>query len=374
MNGKTLYPPPAREYHISPEESDRLQILKIWLSVMVVFIHSNTETVYFSEGNLMLDVPVWLDWTKYVLSQVIAQCAVPGFFFMSAVFLYRKAFTWTDNIRRKVRTLLVPYLLINSAWIAFFFIAQHIGALSPLFSSADNTVSNWSAAEFLNAYLGINRLRKGDNYPLVYQLWFMRDLMVLNVLAVIIKKAIDRAPRLILLLLMAMTLFGIQTHIPVLRADALVFFCLGYYFVKYDMHIKDVDRLDPVILAGLYAMTVALDCMSRGMPQQQLIRPFTIVLGFAFFLRFTTKGNSPGRKRRLLSLSGYAVPVYLFHEKTLTFLRKLMTRLLPTDAFFQVLGYFGIPVVVIGLCIAGSWLMKKWTPRLYSVLTGGRTM
>ena len=307
MNGKTL--PPEREYRIGREESERLQILKIWLSVMVVFIHSHTEIIYFSEEQLTLDVPVWLDWMKYVLSQVIAQCAVPGFFFMSAIFLYRKSFTWASNIRKKVRTLLVPYLLINSAWIAVFFIAQHIGALSPYFSSAENTVSAWSATDFLNAYLGVSRLEKGDNFPLVYPLWFMRDLMVLNVLAVVIKRAIDRAPRLILLALAAMTLFDIQTHIPVLRADALVYFSLGYYFVKYDMHIKDVDRLDPVLLAGLYAMTTTLDCMLRFSPQQHLVRPFTIVLGFAFFLRFTTKAGSPTRQRRLLSLAGYAVPV-----------------------------------------------------------------
>lgn len=361
----------GHEYHITQKESERMRIIKIWLSIMVVFIHSYSETVNFADGQLVLDVPAWLDWLKYVLSQAVARCAVPGFFFMSAVFLYRKEFTWAGNLRKKARTLLVPYLLINTAWIAIYYIAQHIGALSPYFSKAENIVANWTVIDWLGAY-GIGLV--GKNEPLVYPLWFIRDLMVLNILAVVIKKVIDKFPRLVFLLLTAMMLFGIETHIAAFRRDALVFFSLGYYFVKYDLHIGDVDKLDPVLLTGFYIIFVALDCTLRDMPQQCIIRPFSIVLGLMFFLRFTTKVSRPDWKRKLLTLSGYALPVYLFHEQSLAILKKLVTRLLPTNTFFQVVEYFGIPAVIIALCMTGSWLLKKRLPRLYGVLTGGRTM
>lgn len=365
MNGTVV---PAREYSISQDESERLRIIKIWFSIMVVFIHSYAETVDFAEGRLALNVLVWLDWLKYVLSQVIARCAVPGFFFMSAVFLYRRDFTWAGNLRKKVRTLLVPYLLINTAWIAIIFIVQHIGALSRFFSNPDNFVTNWTAIDWLDAY-GITR---SDAF--VYPLWFIRDLLVLNVLAVLIKRLIDRFPRLVLLALTAMMLFGVETHIPVLGRDSIVFFSLGYYFIKYDFHASDVDKLDPVLLAGLYGIAVALDCTLRDMPQQCIVRPFSIVLGVAFFMRFATKVNDPGWKKKLLALSGYALPVYLFHELNLGLMRLMMMRFLPATAFFQAVEYFVVPSVIIALCVAGSWLLKKWMPRLYAVLTGGRTM
>lgn len=372
MDGQIQTAP--REYALSGEESKRIRILKIWFTVMVVFIHSYTENVNFAGGTVALQTPVWLEWMKYILSQVVARCAVPGFFFLSAVLLYRRPFTWAGNLRKKARTLLVPYMLINTLWIGLYFTAQHIGPLSGYFAQPGHVVADWTPLDWVKAYVGVNRLGPVSNDPLVYPLWFMRDLMVLNVLAVFIRWLIDRLPRLIFLGLAAMRILDIATHIPVLRTDALVFFCLGYYFVKYDLHFRDVDRLDPVLLAGFYGISVVLVCLAGDGPARQAAGTANILLGFAFFLRSTTKITSQKWRKRLLPLAGYAMPVYLFHEMNLTILKKLMIRLLPTNVAFQTIEYFGIPAVIIALCIAGSWLLKKCVPRLYGVLTGGRTM
>ena len=168
--------------------------------------------------------------------------------------------------------------------------------------------------------------------------------------------------------------FNINTHIPILSRDALVFFCLGYYLVKYDIHLTDADELDPVLLAGFYGLSVALDCVMRDSPWQHLARLFSIVLGIAFFFRFATVVKNPAWKQRLLSLAGYALPVYLLHELTLSVLIKLFIRLLPSSPIFQTLEYFGVPAVIICLCIAVSWVLRRFTPWLYRLLTGGRTL
>lgn len=372
MDGQTQTA--SREYVISGEESERIRILKIWFTVMVVFIHSYTEEVHFTEGTLVLNVPVWLDWMKYLLSQVVARCAVPGFFLLSGILLYRKGFTWAGNLRKKARTLLVPYLLINTAWIAVYFIAQHIPAFSAFFSKPENIVANWPPVRWVDAYIGFSANENGGHFPLVYPLWFLRDLMVLNVLAPLLKTLIDRFPRLILMVLVAAMAFNANTHIPILGRDSLVFFSLGYYMVKYRVHMIDTDRLDSMLLAGFYGISVALDCILRDSPWQHLARLVSIILGIVFFFRFMTTPKSPAGKKRLLVLAGYALPVYLLHEMNLSVLKKLLTRLLPTNVFFQIVEYFGIPAVIIALCIAGSWLLKKWLPKLYTVLTGGRSM
>ncbi len=372
MTGETLAV--GQTYRIGAEESERMRIVKIWFTVMVVFIHSYTEEVHFAGGTLVLDVPVWLDWLKYLLSQVVARCAVPGFFLMSGILLYRRDFTWTGNLCKKARTLLVPYLLINTLWIVIYFTAQHIPAFSSYFSQPENIVADWPPLRWANAYIGFLSNADSSCTPIVYPLWFMRDLMVLNVLSIFVKRLIDRLPRLVFLGLVIMKVFNISTHIPILRTDALVFFCLGYYFVKYRVHLTDVDRLDPVLLAGLYGISAALDCVMRGSPWQYLARLFSIVLGIAFFFRFTTVPKSPLWKKRLLTLAGYAMPVYLLHEMNLTVLKKLLVHFLPSSPVFQVLEYFGIPAVIISLCIAGGWILRRFTPWLYRLLTGGRTL
>ena len=76
----------------------------------------------------------------------------------------------------------------------------------------------------------------------------------------------------------------------------------------------------------------------------------------------------------MLSLAGYAVPIYLFHQLTLVVVQKLIIRFLPSSHFSQTVVYFGGAVVVICFSMTIAWLPRRWTPRLYAVLTGGRTI
>lgn len=358
-----------REYVISEDSSERIRILKVWFIILVVFIHAYSEEIHFAEGDMVLEVPLWLQWTKYAISRVIARCAVPGFFFLSSLLLYRRDFTWADNMRKKVKGLLVPYVIITTFWIVTIFAAQHIGPLSG-FVLADSVynVRGWSWKDLLNAYAG---LQGPDYVPLVYPFWFMRDLLALNLLAPAIRALIDRLPRLTLLALgLAMAL---DLKMPwFLSQQAVVYFFLGCYAVKYRLQLSDADRLPGLLLAAAYAAAVAADTALRGAQMQYLVRHVSIILGLLFFTRSTAWFRG-GWRRLLLRLAGYSMPVYLFHELALTFLKKAAARLLPSSVPFQVLQYVGIPAVIIGGCVLGSMALKKLLPRVYAVLTGGRT-
>ena len=109
---------------------------------MVVYIHSKGTEFHFAGKDVALDVPAWLETFKYLVSSAISSCAVPGFFFMAAIFLYRKPFSWKDNIQKKIHTLVIPYVILNTFWIAFYFCTQHISFLSVFFSKPENIVSN----------------------------------------------------------------------------------------------------------------------------------------------------------------------------------------------------------------------------------------
>ena len=65
-------------YLLTYEESERLNILKLWLSIMVVFIHSARTEIHFRGEDVTFDVPVWLETFKYLISSAISRCAVPG--------------------------------------------------------------------------------------------------------------------------------------------------------------------------------------------------------------------------------------------------------------------------------------------------------
>ncbi len=364
-------PDTACRYTITDSESERIRLLKLWLTVMVVFIHSYAEQVHFVDGDVALDVPLWLDWTKYAVSKVICQCAVPGFFFLAGLLLYRRPFSWADNMRKKVKTLLIPYLLLNTFWIGFYFAAQHIGPLRGFFTRGQNLVAGWDWRQWLGAYTGMGR---AYNQPVLYPLWFVRDLFVLNLLAPALKRLIDALPRITLAALGALALLNVDLHLFFLSRNGLVFFCLGCYAVRVDLHLSDLDRISCRLPAAAYLLAILADCLMRGRPLQYLAHFCVIVLGLLFFARCTALPRDPVWRGRLLALAGYSLPVYLFHEMHLVILLKLTAKLLPGSGFFLTVCYFGIPPAIIAYCVVLSRLMARFVPGLYRILTGGRRL
>ena len=360
-------------YLISNEESKRIQILKFWFTIMVIFWHSYREEVRFADGDILMNASPWLEQIKCLISQVIVRCSVPGFFLLSAILLYRRDFRWQENIKKKLRTLMVPYFILNTFWIVFYFVGQSIPLTSHFFANQDKMIAAWGVKEYLDAYLG--RLPNSDHtyyFPMLDPLWFVRDLFVLNIIAPALKRIIDRFPKLILTLLAAMLVFDIQTHIFFLSSMSLIYFCLGYYMIKYNRHLTDADQLPAAPVAAVYFISVIAALLTLNSAVNYLTKTLSVIIGIVFYFRFTTRFPDGAFKRGLLWISAYSFPIYLFHEPTLGILQKLAAKLLPVDTVFQALTYFGAPIITLAFCLSLSVFLEQFMPRLFYLLTGGR--
>ena len=223
----------TKEYLITKQDSRTIFVFKGVLAVMVVFIHANYGGINLSTGNIEFGLPVWLEIVRQILSEYIPRCAVPGFFVIAAVLLYKKPFSWKGNMKKKVKTLLVPYLMINAFWIVFYYIAQTVPSLCPYFSDPNKMVRNWGVVEFLDAFLGFG---KSNGVAIIYcPLWFVRDLFCLNIISIQIKKIIDRFPIIYGVFLAFVVILNISSPIFCLSRNAVVFFSIGCYCVKYNM-------------------------------------------------------------------------------------------------------------------------------------------
>ncbi len=358
----------SNHFTISHEESDNIQILKIWLTIMVIFIHSYTTEINYVGGALALQVPIWLDWIKYIISQIISRCAVPAFFFISAVLLYRKDFTWKDNIKKKIKTLLIPYLIFNTVWIIIYYCAQQISFLTPYFANEAKIIANWGIIQYADAYLGFI-----NGNPNLYPLWFVRDLIVLNLLAVVIKKIIDKFPKIVFVILSIMILFNLETHLFFLKAYSLIFFCLGYYFVKYSFRFSDIGKIKMPYITIVYLIAIVLDCLTRNTEINYLPKFVTIICSFIVFYKLTAKIPKGKMHNVLLNIAKYSFPIYLFHEESLHFAKKILVKLLPQTALWQTILYFGLPIIIFCFCLFISMFLDKYFHKIYQVLVGSRS-
>ena len=354
-------------YPIDRELSSRITILRVILTVFIVYIHIyNISDVNFSDGNfLMEEQPIWLLGIKSAITQVIARVGVPLFFLVSSVLLYSKPFTWAGNIKKKCRSLLVPYLIWNTFWILFFFTAQTLEFTKPFF--ATRIIREYSPFKLFACYIPIAGL---DASPFCYPLWFLFDLFTLNLLAKAIKVCADRVPLLLIAACACMWILGLELY--VVSAEALMFFVLGYFIVKNRWDVKKIDSLSvaDVSAAWVVSVLVAIPWFSL----YPVTLKASILIGMIFFIKISkiiASGN--GILKKVIEwLAPNTFMIYVTHEFTMTVLKKIVVRALPQTYVTQLVEYLMIPLIIVAVCALWSMAFKKTLPKIYNIFVGNR--
>ncbi len=359
---------PNCNYTISKDMSERINIFRFILTIMVIYIHSYGTVSGFSADAITLEKAIWFSRTKYIISQIITRAAVPGFFLISSILLYRKPFSWSSNMKKKLKSLAVPFFIINLAWIVLFFVFQNISFTSALFSSPDNIIRNWDLRQWANAIFGMP-----DNVvPFVYPLWFLRDLLILNFFAAITWWLVDKLPEPMLIGALYLWFFRSIPNCAVPDYQAVAFWIIGAYIVKRNIHFGFLNKVPSIVGFALLAFCIwkylPFAYVDEFLPLLNLCMTLSLI---SFFI-LTIRIKNSIIKDTLLKLGNYSFSIYLFHEFTTLFFRKIAAMLLPGSVISQFLQYMLIPLFIAAFCIVFSIVFKKILPRFYALLTGGR--
>ena len=103
--------------------------------------------------------------------------------------------------------------------------------------------------DWIDAYIPMfNRVK-----PFVYPLWFLKDLFLLNIFSIIIKKIIDKFPKLYFILIVGIWLLNI--NLGILEAQSLFFFSIGYYIVRYNIRFNKLNNIKFSIVSIIYLIS-----------------------------------------------------------------------------------------------------------------------
>lgn len=82
-------------------------------------------------------------------------------------------------LKKKAKRLLAPYVIWTIIAVLAFFIGQSIPRLAPFFQNENNIVRDWNITDWINLFW-----THTDNiYPLMYQFWFVRNLMIIVIVS-----------------------------------------------------------------------------------------------------------------------------------------------------------------------------------------------
>lgn len=299
--------------------------------------------------------------------RTIASSAVPTFFFISSILLYRRPFTAETNIKKKIKTILIPLLLINAIWILLFFIGQKTTQFSFVFNNEKNIITSWNISQWFDSFFGFF-----SGFPLVYPLWFLRQLFILNIVAVPIWFLVSRFPITCIIASSLVWFFlDVPGGIPVQMKKSFCFWIFGAFLVKKQISLSALDKKMHFFLFA-YVIILFFNAYLKNFKNCQILENVAVIGGI-FAIYISTKIIIHFHfSEKILILSNFSMGIYLFHEMTLTFFHKFLLKILPEikDMFWTNL--LVLPTMICALCICFCLLLKKAAPRLYSVITGGR--
>lgn len=353
---------------IEENVSKRINSLRFLLIVFVVIIHNGISVKGFDERNITAIIPNYVENVQRFVG-IITAVAVPLFFLFSAYFLYINEKEYLFVLKKKCKTILLPYFLWHILLIGIYF-AVSVLPYTKQFFSPKKPVPSWELMDWLKAFFGdYDKENYPINAPFVYQFWFLRDLFILNILFVIIKKLGDKFPLGTLVLFFIFWTNNIRIY--VVSPEALIFFTLGCYVVKYKLNIKNIDQIKMMDFSVIYCITIIMEYFFiQNMP---VLHKINIIIGCIFFVKISQYFIKNVRLYNILAwLEKYQFIVYAVHGIIIPQLLKIYIRIIPLNGIFILLGYFFMILFGVFISLVFGIILKKLFPTIYGILTGGR--
>ncbi len=356
---------------LDSEASLRLNLLRFPLVVLIVFLHAYSNTVVFSDEEIGIRDSIFIvDFVRNFVSQGVARIAVPVFFLMSG-YLFFLGFelskeSYLIKLKSRTKSLLIPFFFWNITTLLIIALAQAIPMTQTFFSGKHPLVATFSVFDYLNAIIGFT------HSPISYQFWFIRDLIILVLLAPLVNIINRRLPLSFLGLILICWIIDLwPIYVP--SSESLLFFSFGAYLASTKKSLFYFDDFGKIVVV-LYLVFVTIDVLTRTHAFSPYLHKIGIVLGASAALCSTKFVAQNERLQSLIGrLSSASFFVYAIHEPLLTILRKISYKLIsPSSPSTILVLYIFIPTITILFAVVAYRGFARVAPGPASIVTGGR--
>ena len=344
-------------------------VVSFFLSILVVLIHNHSFEgySYVGAGGTMLKC------LGEFLTSGITGVAIRMFFVISGVLFYRN-YTYKKTFykyKSRVKTLLMPYLF----WCSFYTVAIMLLSMT----SFKNLVA-------IETEVSLRRVLLGVFLNYYYKsFWFVFNLIVFTVLAPVFYTILKNKYVGALAIGIIIVLYSIGVRIPETiiiqereynvfwKADSIIFYMIGAYIGIHLWEEFTQKRSKGIALTsigiflgcGVYAtFASSFDLPITGLGFILLMIVFCISLWFAFdIFDFSKKPKE---------VFGFSFMLFALNFYLGVYISKILFLILPKMPIFCLINLFLTITIELTIIFTISFLMRRYTPRLYSFITGSR--
>lgn len=342
-------------------ESIALKNIRFPLIVLVVLVHTNL--------GVHIDSHFYSYFERFFRS--FSHMAVPTFFLISGYLFFKSVNKCTcsiykSKIKRRIPTLLVPYLLWNLLYLLFLLLLQ-VYAPS-LVSNERKRIVDYTFGELLNSFWNFGGVYYG--MPILYSFWYIRDLIVMCICSPIIYWAIKKLGA---LYLCALSLVFVFNPFSFKATDmdwvkAVFFFSFGAWLGINKKSFQLPNRL-VLLISIIWSFTIIMKVfvVKTFWSNQILLIVSALVLPILF-----TWYTKCYKKESSNSLASSVMFVYGFHLFCIMLFNKYWNFLLPVNGLTASIALLTIPLLTSYFCVFVYYISKKMMPVFVGILTGGR--
>lgn len=350
------------------EKVDVMAWLRFPLILGVVFAHSNLYALIESWYNTEPEWPEWLIYIFNNLYWLVFPARIPTLFIISGYFFFRtqknidKPF-FVDKFRRRVHSLLIPYIIWNTIAIAVLFLRFNV--LSG---------TNYSITEYLSGYWSF--IPRGNNTPANMPLWFLRDLMIFSLLTPVIYRLLKKNTTAIIYLAVMATICITDFHgnVTVFKLDNLLYFSVGAYIAIHKIDFTKIPDTVGIVTLLLYIPSqLLLNSINHEATYYVAADMMTNVIKItaAFYLVSLLFRRNILKPTPLLTRISFLL--YVMHGIIIGPVIKTLYAVADSNNPFVLLGiYIIVPCIMVAFTIFIYKTMTRYMPQLAKVVIGNR--
>ena len=347
--------------------SDKLRVLSLTSIILVLYIHSGFHADEI-EGMVMNDR------VQEFVSGMMGRCAVPLFYVISGYLFFLKVpegmISIYGKIKKRIRTLVVPYIIGCLFFVGFGVLMAVLPGVSKYINRSVMPLFSKPLEEILRSIF----YDAGNGSPCAFQLWFLRDLILIVVTSPLWYLCLKHLKWGFVAVVFVLTYWDVP-HVPFF---SLFWFVLGGQLTKVRIESEWIYgiRSAELLALCLFLVLSILQLVFPDIVDWSLLRIPIILLGiigiWGLYDAFVEKKFCLSHHKWLGIACQFTFFIYLFHEPTLNIVRKLIVVVLSKNELGYLTSYLLSPWIFTVCAVFAGLLFRKYLPRVYDVCTGGR--
>lgn len=298
----------------------------------------------------------------------IGETGVPAFFFISGFLFFLSKKSYSQKLKTRVHTLLIPYFIWNSLLLLLYVIAYSAGYPQEI---NGRSLADYHIIDYLRLYWDRGAFDNGNFVPLLCPLWYIRNLLIISLISPLLYYIIRCTQELFLI---TIAIWWLMTYHNAFIPQTILFFSLGAYF-----SIRNINPLELVFKYKYFFLSAFVVFaigdlaahLSSGTSINLQLHRMALIFNIPILFLLADYCIRHGYTNKQLPNAAFIV--FCVHYPIVVLIRKFsISKFADASDGAHILLYFASVIIATLLSIGIYHFLDRHFPKTKKILSGNR--